>query len=129
MTYQPEVGLVLWTTDIPALATFLEKVGGLVVEERHPGFAELSAFNSRIVLHHDEAGRGHPWYDALTKEGAARGIGAELRLLVQDVDAAFAMALKLGGRSLQPPADVGGVRECQVMGPNGYLLTPWAPIA
>jgi catechol 2,3-dioxygenase-like lactoylglutathione lyase family enzyme len=125
MTTEGDLGLVLWTTDIEALTRFLEGGAGLKVTARHPGYAELRANGSRIVLHADEALRGHPWYDALRREGVARGIGAEIRLRVADVDRAYGAALALGGLSILPPSEIDGDVECQVMGPDGFLVTLW----
>ena len=125
MDGESQLGLVLWATDVFALAAFLEAVAGLTVEEHHPGFASLRAGSTRIMLHADESYRGHPWYDALTREGAARGIGAELRLRVPNVDAAYRTALKLGGRAIAAPYDSGSGTECSVMGPDGFLISLW----
>lgn len=125
MDGESQFGLVLWTTDVFGLAAFLEEVAGVTVEERHPGFASLRAGSTQLMLHADESYRGHPWYDALTREGAARGIGAELRLRVTDVDAAYRSALKLGGRAIAPPHDSGNGIECSVMGPDGFLVSLW----
>ena len=119
------LGLSLWTTDIAALARFLETVAGMTVEERHPGYASLRINGAQIVLHDEEGYRGHPWYNALAREGVARGIGAEIRIQVESVDAAYARALQLGGLAIEAPCDVDEMRECQVMGPDGYLLTLW----
>lgn len=121
-----ELGLTLWATDIPALADFLEQAGECQPLGRHPGFATLAAGASRIVLHaDDEADRRHPWFQALRKEGVARGIGAELRLRVSNVERAYREALRLGGLSIIPPSEIDGARECQVMGPDGYLFSFW----
>jgi catechol 2,3-dioxygenase-like lactoylglutathione lyase family enzyme len=122
------LGLILWTTDIAGLAQFLESVAGLTVEALHPGYASLRIDGSQVVLHDDEAYRGHPWYDALRREGVARGIGAELRFRVADVEASYGAALRKGGLAIQAPYDQDGVRECQVMGPDGYVLSLWQPI-
>lgn len=121
-----EVGLVLWTTDIASLARFLTEAGGFVVEETFPGYASLRGANAYIVLHaDDDAARGHPWYDALQKEGMARGIGAEIRLRVPSVAAAYRAAIGLGALAIRTPVDVDGQEEATVMGPDGYLFTLW----
>jgi hypothetical protein len=119
------LGLVLWATDIPALSAFIEAVGGFAVEERHPGYASLLKQGARIVLHDDESYRGHPWFNALRKEGVARGIGAEIDIAVDDVAAAYQAALRLGGLSIQPPYESEGREECHVMGPDGYVFSCW----
>jgi predicted enzyme related to lactoylglutathione lyase len=125
MADQQSFSLVLWTTDVFALAAFLEGVAGLVIEERHPGYAALRAGDVSIMLHADEAYRGHPWYDALMREGAARGIGAELRLRVADVEAAYTKAIRLGAQVIAAPYDSGLGFECSVMGPDGFLISLW----
>jgi len=122
----PQVGLVLWSTDIPALARFLVEVAGLEVVEEYPGYARLHAWNAVVELHgDDDAGRQHPWYRALAREGVARGIGAEVRIRVTGLDARFAAALRLGALAIHGPAVVGGHNEAAVMGPDGYLFTLW----
>jgi hypothetical protein len=128
MSEDGELSLILWTTDIAGLAQFLQSVAGLTVEALHPGYASLRVDGSRVVLHADEAYRGHPWYDALRREGVARGIGAELRFRVADVEAGYAAALRTGGLAIQAPYAQDGVCECQVMGPDGYVLSLWHPI-
>jgi catechol 2,3-dioxygenase-like lactoylglutathione lyase family enzyme len=119
--------VTLWATDVFALAGFLEDVAGATVEERHPGFALLRAGPATLMVHADEAYRGHPWYEALAREGVARGIGAELRFRVADVSAAFSRAVGGGALSIAPPFETEGARECIVMGPDNYLFSLWQP--
>lgn len=118
-------GLTLWATDVFQFADFLERVAGSVVEQRHPGFALLRHGPVTIQIHDDESYHGHPWFDALHREGMARGIGAELRLQVESASGAFNEALRLGGQSIAPPYEFEGTLECQVMGPDGYLFSLW----
>ena len=125
MTDGSALGLSLWTTDIAALSRFLESVAGMTVEERHPGYASLRVDGARVFLQDEEGYRGHPWYNALHREGVARGIGTEIRIAVPDVDGAYMRGLQLGGIAVEEPCDVDGTRECQLMGPDGYLLTLW----
>jgi hypothetical protein len=125
MAEETRFGLVLWSTDIGALSRFLVEVAGLVLIAQHPGFAAMEAEGLRVEIHGDDAYRGHPWYDALRKEGMARGIGAELRVRVDDVERAYRRAIQLGGLVMyQPYVDDGRV-ECQVLAPDGYLLSLW----
>ncbi|MBA4180626.1 MAG: hypothetical protein C0506_08575 [Anaerolinea sp.] len=125
MDSEPAFGIVLWSTDVFALAGFLERVTGAVPLAKHPGFADLGFGSARITVHADESYRGHPWFDAVTREGVARGIGAELRFEVADANGAYAEALKAGAQSIAPPYDADAVRECTVMGPDGYLMSLW----
>lgn len=131
MAGESGLGLVLWTTDIPGVTGFLEKAASVRVVARHPGFAELDADGGRISLHADEASRSHPWFNALAREGVARGIGAEIRLRVPATQQAYTTALAMGAIAVMPPADIDGHLECQVMGPDNYLFTFWqdAPAA
>lgn len=120
-----QLSIVLWTTDVAGLANFLREVAGLTLEEQHPGYAALSAGGTCLMLHADEAYRGHPWYDALRRDGAARGIGAELRFRVPDVETAYLAAVHAGAAVIAAPYDSGAGIECSVMGPDGYLVSLW----
>ncbi len=125
MPQQAPFGVTLWATDVFALADFLQAVAGLDLEQRHPGFALLRAGDIAIQLHDDESYRGHPWFDALGREGLARGIGAELRFQVESANDAYRLALKRGAQSIAAPYEYEGTLECQVMGPDGYVLSLW----
>lgn len=101
-------------------------MGGLDILEQHPGFARLGSGSVDFSIHADEAYEGHPWYDALHHEGLARGVGAELRVAVDDVEPAYRKALMAGASVVYPPHDQEGARECQVLAPDGYLVTLWS---
>ena len=120
-----EFGITLWATDVFALADFLERVAGLELEQRHPGFASLRAGAAVITVHDDESYRGHPWFNAISREGVARGIGAELRFRVESVADAYAEALRRRAQSIAPPFEYEETLECQVMGPDGYVFSLW----
>lgn len=125
MNEQATFGVTLWATDVFALADFLEAVTGSPMSERHPGFAALDVGGITLQIHDDESYRGHPWFDALGREGSARGMGAELRFAVGDVQTAYREALNRGGRAIAQPYEYEGTMECQVMGPDGYVLSLW----
>ena len=125
MADNPSFGVTLWATDVFALADFLAAVAGMTVEQRHPGFASLSLGGTTIDIHDDESYRGHPWYNALRKEGVARGIGAELRFQVASAEGAYREALKRGALAIAAPYEYEGALECSVMGPDGYVLSLW----
>ena len=125
MPLDASLSVTLWATDVFALSDFLQAVAGLQPEQRHPGFASLRAGTSVIQIHDDESYRGHPWFNALTREGVARGIGAELRFQVESVEAAYREALKRGAQAIARPYELEGLFECSVMGPDGYVLSLW----
>jgi uncharacterized glyoxalase superfamily protein PhnB len=125
MHHESSLSVVLWTTDVFGLVDFLAAVTGFGVAERHPGYAALDIGGLRLMIHADESYRGHPWYDALRKEGAARGIGAELRFQVEDVEAAYRQALNRGAQSIAAPYNSGQCTECSVMGPDCFLISLW----
>jgi hypothetical protein len=127
MSNDPPFGVVLWTTDVTTLCDFLADIAGMSVEQRIPGFASLRVNGASVFLHSDEVYRGHPWHDALVREGVARGIGAELRIRVEDVERSYALALQRGALAIEAPTAVDATLECQVMGPDGFLLTLWEP--
>ena len=124
---QGALSIVLWATDLNGFAAFLTDVVGATPQTRHPGFASLSLEGAEIQLHSDESYPGHPWREALAKEGAARGIGAEVRIRVDTVDERHRRAVELGYATIQRPYDDGTGRTCQVMGPDGYFFTLWEP--
>ena len=121
----PQFSVALWATDVFALADFLHRVVGAAIEQRHPGFALLRAGETPIHVHDDESYRGHPWFNALAREGVARGLGTELRFHVESAEGAYREALKLGAQSIAAPYEYEGTLECQVMGPDGYVLSLW----
>jgi catechol 2,3-dioxygenase-like lactoylglutathione lyase family enzyme len=125
MSRETTFGIVLWATDVGAMADFLVDVAGARLLERHPGFAALQVPGCHIEVHADETFRGHPWFEALAREGVARGIGAELVFPVDDVLAAFRAAVRRGAQVIAQPYEFEGRLECQVMGPDGYVFGLW----
>lgn len=125
MEHSSGFGLTLWATDVFALADFLQAAAEFEVVERHPGFAVVRKSGIEVQVHADESYRGHPWYEALAREGVARGIGTELRIRVADVIEAYRKALARGGQAIAQPFEFEGTLECQVMGPDGYVFALW----
>jgi hypothetical protein len=126
-TSEPALGIVLWATDVPALAAFIARIAGVHVAEQHPGYAVINLPGCSIAIHADEAYRGHPWFEARHREGSARGIGAELRLhALSGVQRAYREALAAGATVVYPPHDQDAFQECQLLGPDGYLFTLWS---
>ena len=123
MAISDRMEVVLWATDVSALAGFLQDVVGFTVTAQHPGFARLELGTSNLSIHADEAYQGHPWFEALHREGMARGIGAELHFHVPDVSDAYRKAIRLGASIVYPPHEQESGIECQVLAPDGYLVT------
>ena len=106
----------------PALA-FAREVLGAEPIYSDTDFAALRHGASEWMLHADHTYRDHPLYGSLAA-GAARGIGAEIRLHDADPDAAEAAARRRGdpipAGAMDKPH---GVREAFILDPDGYL---WA---
>jgi catechol 2,3-dioxygenase-like lactoylglutathione lyase family enzyme len=83
-------------------------------------FAALRVGGAEVMLHADHTFSDHPW-SADTEAGATRGIGAQLRLLGIDPDAAEERARQYGAVVSVPTVNKGhGWREVCVRDPDGY---------
>ncbi|MBH77064.1 MAG: hypothetical protein CL897_02380 [Dehalococcoidia bacterium] len=124
---QGALSIVLWATDLHDFATFLTTVVGAKLHTRHPGFVSLTVEGAEIQLHSDESFPGHPWREAISSEGSARGIGTEVRIRVDTIEKRHKKAIELGYVSIQQPHEESTGRTCQIMGPDGYFFTLWEP--
>lgn len=106
----------------PALA-FARDVLGVEPVYSDADFAMLRHGPSEWMLHADHTYRDHPLHASLAG-GAARGIGAEIRLHDADPDAAEEAARRRGDPIVAGAMDKPhGVREAFILDPDGYL---WA---
>ena len=114
--------------DISASLPFYGDVVGLRVLYSDPDFAALEGPNDmRLMLHADHAYDGMPWASRL-RAGEPRGLGAEIRLLGLDPDAAERRAREHGVKVLLPTRDwPHGWRDCLLEDPDGYVLAVGIP--
>jgi catechol 2,3-dioxygenase-like lactoylglutathione lyase family enzyme len=119
----PGFTLNLLVRDIDASLRFYRDVLQARVHYADPDFAAVRVGGHEFMLHADHAYDTHPWYGALQR-GAARGLGAELRLIGFDADAVERRARAFGAPVVRPATTRGhGLREVSVQDPDGYL---WA---
>ncbi len=113
----------LLVRDPQASADWYQAVLAAVVVHADADFAALELLGVPLMLHADHTYSAHPWYREL-KDGAHRGVGAELRLLGMSPDVVAAAVKARGGRVQSPPmVKPHGWRETVVVDPDGYT---WA---
>ncbi len=119
----PALTVNLLVRDVARSAAFYRDVFGAEVRYSDVDFAAMRVAGVDFMLHADHTYEVHPWHSRLVGE-AARGLGAEIRLLGVDPDAVSARVEEAGGVVLGEPADKGhGWREVWVQDPDGYA---WA---
>ena len=89
----------------------------------------IMVYQSQVFqLHRDATYSAHQLLPLLP-ENPPRGLGIELRLYNSDPDTAAARAEALGAVILQARSDKPhGLRECAILGPDGYLWVPSRPL-
>jgi catechol 2,3-dioxygenase-like lactoylglutathione lyase family enzyme len=91
-------------------------------------FAAFEREGVRLQLHADHAYSGMPWASRLA-ETAKRGLGAEIRILGIDPDAAERRARDGGFVVLVPVRDwPHGWRDCVLEDPDGYTFAVGVPL-
>jgi catechol 2,3-dioxygenase-like lactoylglutathione lyase family enzyme len=91
-------------------------------------FAAFEREGVRLQLHADHAYAGMPWASRLT-DAAKRGLGAEIRILGVDPDAAEKRARDGGFTVLVPVRDwPHGWRDCVLEDPDGYTFAVGVPL-
>ena len=91
-------------------------------------FAAFEREGVRLQLHADHTYARMPWAARL-REGSARGLGAEIRILGLDPDAAEKRARDGGFTVLVPVHDwPHGWRDCVVEDPDGYTFAVGVPL-
>jgi uncharacterized glyoxalase superfamily protein PhnB len=121
----PRFSVNLLVRDVPKSVPFYRDVLGATVRYADEDFAALSLAGIEFMLHADHTYDRHPLYERLRQGGsAARGTGAELRVMGIDPDAVERRARASGVVVLQPAADFPhGWRDVMVVDPDGYI---WA---
>jgi catechol 2,3-dioxygenase-like lactoylglutathione lyase family enzyme len=114
--------------DIARSVPFYVDVLGLRLLYSDPDFAAFERDGVRLQLHADHAYEGMPWAARL-REGGKRGLGAEIRLLGLDPDAAEKRARVGGHTVLVATKDwPHGWRDCILEDPDGYAFAVGIPL-
>jgi len=91
-------------------------------------FAAFEREGVKLQLHADHTYAQMPWAPRLG-DGSARGLGAEIRMLGLDPDAAEARAREAGFSVLVPVRDwPHGWRDCVLEDPDGYTFAVGVPL-
>jgi uncharacterized glyoxalase superfamily protein PhnB len=121
----PKFSVNLLVRDVQASLPFYRDVLGATVHYADEDFAALNLAGVEFMLHSDHAYDHHPLhtYVGLVDAGR-RGLGAELRVMGVDPDAAEIRAKAAGVKIVQPAADYPhGWRDVMLADPDGYV---WA---
>ena len=122
------MGVNILVSNVPRYVDFLTDVFNMKAHQASADFAIMVYQSQVFQLHSDATYSAHPLLPFLP-ENPPRGLGIELRLYDSDPDAAAERAEALGVLILQAPSDKPhGLRECAILGPNGYLWVPSRPL-
>ena len=121
----PKFSANLLVRDVQASLPFYRDVLGAKVHYADEDFAALNLAGAEFMLHADHAYDHHPLHKYIAGvEANRRGLGAELRVMGVDPDAAEARAKSAGATIVQPAADYPhGWRDVMLADPDGYV---WA---
>jgi hypothetical protein len=118
------VGVNLLVPDIAEMAVFCREVLGANIIYADEDFAAVELVGSIFMLHADHTYRDHAMAGIVPDNGT-RGAGLEIRVYGVDPDAVEARARRSGAFILSGSIDKPhGLRECHVVGPNGYVFVP-----
>lgn len=116
----PPLSLNLIVSDIERSVEFYQQVLRATVHYCDIDFAALRIGPAEVMLHADHTHEDHPWHAAFAS-GAARGIGAQIRLLGLDPDDIEQRARAVGATVIAGATSKGhGWRETLVRDPDGY---------
>ncbi|MER8807464.1 hypothetical protein [Mesorhizobium australicum] len=123
------IGVNLLVSDMAAMVAFCGDVLGARIVYADEDFAAIELLGSVFMLHADHSYLDNPMTGSIA--GAeTRGAGIELRLHGAEPDAIEAAALEHGHIVLAGAVDKPhGLRECYIVGPDGYVFVPSAPLA
>lgn len=112
--------LNLLVTDVERSVQFYQQVLGAQVHYWDVDFAAMRIVTIEAMLHADHTHDDHPWHNQLAA-GASRGLGAQMRLLGVDPDAAVERARQQDVYVAAEPVNKGhGWREALIRDPDGY---------
>ena len=119
----PKFTVNLLVKDVAKALPFYRDVLGATVRYADEDFAALEIAGTEFMLHADHAYDRHPLH-ARVRGVAVRGIGAEIRVMGIDPDAAEARARKAGAEIVQEVRDFPhGWRDVMLADADGYV---WA---
>jgi catechol 2,3-dioxygenase-like lactoylglutathione lyase family enzyme len=122
------LSLNLLVRDIERSLPFYTEVLGFTDHHHDPDFAALERDGARLMLHADHTYSAQPWAPRLADRGK-RGLGAEIRILGIDPDAAEKRARDRGYTVLVPTKEwPHGWRDCLIEDPDGYTFAVGKPI-
>ena len=121
------LGINILVSDVPRCVDFLTDVFAMNAHQASADFAIMVYQSQVFQLHSDATYAAHP-LQALVPENPPRGLGIELRLYDSDPDTAAARAEAMGAMVLQASDKPHGLRECAILGPDGYLWVPSRPL-
>jgi len=118
--------------DLDRSIAWYERLGFRLLQ-RWEGWAMLDRGGSRIALQADAYARDHPHYFGPGFErDDARGLGVEVSVDVDDLDALYGIAQGIDGAVVKPPVDrPWGARDFRVADPDGFFVrftTPLGPL-
>jgi uncharacterized glyoxalase superfamily protein PhnB len=124
----PKFTVNLLVRDVKKSLPFYRDVLGATVRYADGDFAALAIAGTDFMLHADHTYDGHPMYARLRGE-RARGVGAEIRVMGIDPDAAEARAKSAGAMIIQGARDFPhGWRDVMLTDPDGYVWAVGVPI-
>ncbi len=116
----PALSLNLIVRETARSVMFYQQVLNAEVHYYDVDFAAMRVGAAEVMLHADHTHEDHPWHPALAS-GAARGLGAQIRLLGIDPDDVERRAREFGADIARPATSKGhGWREILVRDPDGY---------
>ena len=98
----PPLSLNLIVTDTARSVAFYQQVLSAEVHYYDIDFAAMRVGAAEVMLHADHTHEDHPWHETLAA-GAARGVGAQIRLLGIDPDEVERRAREYGAVIARPP--------------------------
>jgi len=118
----------LLVKDVAKALPFYRSVLGATVRYADEDFAALEIAGTDFMLHADHAYDRHPLHARL-REVTLRGVGAEIRVMGIDPDAAETRAKKFGAEIVQEVRDFPhGWRDVMLADADGYVWAVGIPI-
>lgn len=122
------VGLNLLVPEVAPMAAFCRDVLAARIVYDDEDFAVVELLGSVLMVHADHTYSDNPMHGLVTGI-EARGVGMEIRLYGADPDSIEDRARAAGHTVLAGSIDKPhGIRECFVIGPDGYVFVPSARI-